>query len=305
MKQIDFSCKHHILLEDEEGLRVPMDEPYFRSELVAPKTWKILSDGDYSYLLEGEDGDALLIDSGYGAGNIRAYCEELIGHSVTRIANTHHHFDHTANDAYFDLVYMAEESVPLATIPFSSFDGVTFPRNYTVQIVEDGETIPLKGRDLLVFKIPDHAVGSIALLDRVNRILFSGDELGMPFGKPINTTVENWARLMEKLLPYRKDYDLVLGGGGTVKPVDIVESYLESCRAVLNGAEGVPQSNPPFNNWQETDEQGRIIWKRRFPHPGDGPKEWHDDSEWKRKYGEGSTGIIYDIRRIRDNQENK
>ena len=202
-KWFDFSCKSNILLEDEEGNRVPMSEPYFRSEEIAPKTWKILSDGDFSYLLEGDDGDALLIDSGCGAGSIREYCETLLGHPVSRIANTHHHFDHTANDGYFDLVYMAAESVPLATQPFPSFEGINFPRNYTVQIVEDGDIIPLKGRDLLVLKMPDHAVGSIVMLDRAYRLLFVGDEYGMPVGKSINTTVENWANLSRKLMPHR------------------------------------------------------------------------------------------------------
>ena len=290
-----------------------MSEPYFRSEQIAPKTWKILSDGDYSYLLAGEDGDALLIDSGYGAGNIRAYCEKLAGCSVSRIVNTHHHFDHTANDGYFDLVYMAAESVPLATMPFPSFEGIAFPRNYTVQIVEDGDTIPLKGRDLLVFKMPDHAVGSIVLLDRTGRLLFTGDEYGMPFGKPINTSVENWVRLSRKLVPYRADYDAVWGGAGKADP-DIVQKLLDNCLAVLNGAEGEPRVDPPFNNWQQTDAEGHIIWKRRLPHPGDGPKNqkkgsdgdredvrWNAEQETsKRIYGQEPYAIVYDIHRIRE-----
>lgn len=297
MKAIDFSCKHDILLEDEQGLCVPMDEPYYRSREIAPATWQILSDGDYSYLLAG-DTEAILIDSGYGAGNIREYCEQLCGLPVPRIINTHHHFDHTANDGYFDLAYMAEESVKLATIPFPSFDGIDFPRTYNVQIVEHGDEIPLAGRDLLVLKIPDHAVSSIALLDRKARILFSGDELGMPFGKPINTTVANWAALMERLVPYRGDYDAIYGGGGSVD-ADIVEKYLENCRAILAGTEGVPFCMPPFNNYVKKDEQGRTIWKRRLPHPGDGPKEWHDDSEWKRKLEYAGCAVVYDNRKIR------
>lgn len=64
---IDFSCKKDIFLEDEDGLIVPMSEPYFRSKLIAPDTWQVLSDGDYSYLLEGDD-EALLIDSGLRRG---------------------------------------------------------------------------------------------------------------------------------------------------------------------------------------------------------------------------------------------
>lgn len=153
VKPYDFSCKRHILLEDEQGVCVPMSEPYFRSWQIAPRTWRVLSDGDYSYLLEGDDGDALLIDSGYGAGSIREYCEQLIGRPVPRIVNTHDHFDHTANNGYFDLAYMSKEIVPLATLPFPSFEGITFPRNYTIQIVEDGDFIPLKGRDLRVLGV--------------------------------------------------------------------------------------------------------------------------------------------------------
>ena len=313
-KWFDYSCKSNILLEDEEGVRVPMSEPYYRVWEVAPQTWRILSDGDYSYLLEGDEGDALLIDSGYGAGNIRAYCEALIGHPVPRIVNTHHHFDHTALDGYFDLAYMAAESVPLATIPFPSFEGIAFPRNYEVQIVEDGDEIPLKGRDLLVFKMPDHAVGSIVLLDKAQRLLFAGDELGMPFGKPINTTVQNWARLCEKLLPYQADYDAVHCGNGSAQ-ADIVQRLYDNCRAVLDGAEGKPHEQAPFSNWEKTDAQGRIVWKRKLPHPGDGPQHqkkgsdgaisdvrWMQQQNTKLIYGQAPTCIVYDSRKIWDEQ---
>ncbi len=314
-KFYDFSCKSNILLQDEDGHRVPMSEPYHRSLEIAKDTWRILSDGDYAYLLKGEDGDAILIDTGYGAGNIRAYCKSLVGFDVPRVINTHHHFDHTALNGQFDLAYMGEESVPLATRPFPSFEGILFSRDYQVQVVGDGDLIPLKGRDLLVFRIPDHAVGSIAILDRNNRLLFAGDEMGMPFGKPINTTVENWARLCEKLLLYRKDYDMVLCGSGAAQP-DIVERMLENCRKILDGEEGQPHVDTPFNSWQQRDEQGRIVWKRRMPHPGDGPKDqkpgsdgqvkdmrWNEQAQTaKRIYGEAPYAILYDLNRIYDRQ---
>ena len=314
-KYYDFSCKANILLQDEDGNRTPMSEPYYKTVEIAKDTWRILSDGDYSYLLKGEDGDAILIDTGYGAGNIREYCAGLLGFDVPRAVNTHHHFDHSALDGQFDLVYMGEESVPLATIPFPSFDGIEFSRDYRVQVVGDGDMIPLKGRDLWVFKMPDHAVGSIVLLDRTNRLLFTGDEYGMPFGKPINTTVENWAKLSEKLLPFRKDYDAVWGGNGLADP-DIVQKLYENCLAIMNGSEGEPKEDPPFNNWQENDEQGHIIWKRKLPHPGDGPKNQKkgsdgavEDVRWnekqattKRIYGEAPCAIVYDINRVFDHQ---
>ena len=297
----DFSCKSNICLEDEQGLRVPMSEPYFRARQIAPDTWQILSDGDYSYLLKGRAGDALLIDTGYGAGNIRAYCEQLAGCPVRRAVNTHHHFDHTALNCLFDLVYMAEESVDLAAIPYPSFEGIDFPRDYPVRTVGDGDVIPLAGRDLTVFKMPDHAVGSIVLLDRENRLLFGGDEFGMAFGKPINGTVENWARLLKKLMPFRDAYDEIWCGPGQAD-ANIVEKLLNNCEQVLGGREGTPYSRPPFHAWQETDEAGHIIWKRQLPHPGDGPENWVDESAWTRRFGEPPAAIVYDIRRIIDKQ---
>ncbi|MCD8124032.1 MAG: MBL fold metallo-hydrolase, partial [Lachnospiraceae bacterium] len=102
---IDFSCKHDILIRDEDGTLRPMDEPYFESEKVADGTWRILSDGDYSYLVEGEN-EAAVIDSGYGCGNLREYCQTLTDKPVKIIFNTHDHFDHTANNSYFECAYI-------------------------------------------------------------------------------------------------------------------------------------------------------------------------------------------------------
>lgn len=296
MEYIDFSCKHHILLEDEEGLLVPMDEPYFRALQVAAGTWRILSDGDYSYLLEGED-EALVIDSGYGAGNIREYCSTLTDKPVRRIANTHDHFDHTANNGYFELAYMAAETKPLATIPFPSFAGIVFPRDYAVQIVDDGDTILLKGRDLTVIKIPDHAVGSIVFLDRKARILFSGDEIGMPFGKPLRGSVERWAGYMEKLMKYRDEFDKICAGSG-VMDAEIIEQYLENARYILAGHEGVYSEPRPFPGFSSVTPDGRVVWKRRMPHPGDGPKDWQIGQEFKRVMEYAGCKIIYDVRKV-------
>lgn len=303
MDLIDFSCKHDIMLEDEQGLRVPMDEPYFRSLKIAGGTWQILSDGDYSYLLEGDD-EAILIDSGYGAGNIRQYCRSLTLKPLRRIINTHDHFDHTANNCYFECAYMTAQTKPLATIPFPSFEGIDFPRDYPVEIVADGDLVPLTGRDLLVIEIPDHAVGSIALLDKKKRILFSGDELGMIHGKPLNDSVENWLKLMEKLTAYRGYYDQIFGGPGE-GDVDIVEKYRQNCCHILEGNEGTPAEPIEFPDTLTIDEQGRQVWRRRLPHPGDGPKDINSGLEYRRIMDYGGCKIIYDKRRLFDTGKTK
>lgn len=295
---IDFSCKHDIWLEDEDGSLQPMDEPYFRSWRIAPGTWQILSDGDFSYLVEGDE-EAILIDSGYGAGNIRTYAQSLTEKPLSKICNTHDHFDHTALNSYFDLVYLSAETLPLATIPFPSFEGITFPRDYPVKIVGDGDIIPLKGRELKVFLVNDHAVGSLCFLDEKEGILFSGDEF-MPFGKSLHGSVSHWVQVLEKLLPHlNRIQRLCAGGWPDLSPELIQQQYECACR-ILDGFVGEPAKPGHFPGDERMDELGRRIWKRRIPHPGDGPKDLNADIEYRRCLRYAGTSIQYDVRKIRD-----
>lgn len=121
IKSIDFSSKHDVMLRNQDGSLTPMDEPYHTSKLIAPGVWQIESEGDEQ---------ALAIDSGYGAGNEREYMQTLTKKPVRYVANTHFHFDHTADDAYFDAAYMSAETAESASIPYPSFAGMSFPRNY-------------------------------------------------------------------------------------------------------------------------------------------------------------------------------
>ena len=115
IKTIDFSCKHDRLIRNSDGSLLPMDEPYYEVESVAPGTWQILSSGDYSYLVEGEE-EAIAIDTGYGARNISAYLQTLTDNTVKNVINTHDHFDHPANNAYFEMAYMSTETEPLRCV---------------------------------------------------------------------------------------------------------------------------------------------------------------------------------------------
>ncbi len=295
MINIDFSSKHDIMIENEDGTLTPMDEPYFVSEKIAPGTWKNLSDGDYFYLVEG-DNEALAIDSGYGCGNVREYLQTLTDKPVKNIANTHDHFDHTANNAYFDCAFMSAETKPLATMPFKSFEGIDFPRDYKIQVIDEGYVFHLGNRDLLTFKIPDHAAGSLAFLDKKERILFSGDEIGMPMGKMLNGSVEKFEGFMKKLAAHRHEFDTICAGFGVLKG-DIIDKYLENLRYILAGNEGKPYLKPAFPEFKE--RPGQIIFKRRMPRPCDMPKEQDEETKKHLRVMEYvGCRVIYDIRKI-------
>jgi len=270
MKAIDFSCKHDILIRHKDGTFTPMDEPYYEVTQIAPDTWQIMSSGDYHYLVVGDE-IGVSIDTGYGAGNLREFLEKLCGKPVPWCINTHHHFDHSANNYYFDLVYMAEESVDLASIPYPSFEGIEFPRDYKVQVVGDGDIIPLKGRELQIFKIGDHTPGGIAILDRKQRLLFSGDEL-MPGGKMLRNSVEKFENDMSKLMAHRAEFDRVCGGPELL-PGDTVDLFYEAARRILAGEPSEPQPEEPPRGGPPRIESptGQKVYDCQHPHEEDVP----------------------------------
>lgn len=303
MNLIDFSCKHNILIENDDGSRQPMDEPYFRSLLVAPGTWQVLSDGDYTYLAEGDD-EALVIDSGYGCGNIRAYCQSLTNRPVTRIANTHDHFDHTANNAYFDCAYMSAATYERRTLPFPSFSGIEFPRDYPVQIINEGYLFHLGGRELETYTLNNHAAGSLAFLDRKNRLFFTGDEIGAGRRYECNYSVEHCYGYVKKIYDLRSCYDTFCTGGGLLEGSVIVPVYKALEYVLLHPSEGTPvpeaPSNPAASLYSASaDPQTVTVYRRRGARPCDrpGPRP-HNPNLRQLTYCDCT--ILYDISRVMD-----
>lgn len=297
-KTIDWSCKHDILLLNDDGTCSPMDEPYYRSEQVAPGTWKILSAGDYSYLVAGER-EAVAIDTGYGAGNIREYLQSLTDRPVNNVINTHDHFDHTANNGYFEKAYMAEESVPLATVPFKSFEGIEFLTDYERIAVDEGFVYDLGGRTLEIFKIPDHTEGGIAMLDRKERLLFTGDELFPPQrGKRLRVSLRTFYGYLEKLEAHRGEFDRLCAGSG-VMDASALDQYYACAKYILDGHPGEllppepPMGPPPMKIPEQYKD--RIVYDRMAPHPGDsGKKPEPNPNAQMRSVEYAGTKIVYD-----------
>lgn len=302
VKSIDFSSKHNVMIRNADGTLTAMDVPYYRSKLIAPGTWQIESDGDYSYLIEG-DKQALAIDTGYGPGNIRQYLQTLTKKPVRFVANTHYHFDHTANDGYFDCAYLSKETAEKATVPYPSFAGVDFPRNYPKAIITDGSKIQLGNRQIEVFLIPNHTAGGTAYLDRRARILFTGDEFMTNIR--LKVSVAQFARNMRKIAAHRSEYDKLAGGPGIFDAAE-VDKYLAVAEYVLAGHEGEsvtqqpPRQPPPDAAAPTADSKGQVIYDRRYVRPPDRPKDLPPPDENQRQMTYEGRTIIYDVRRVKD-----
>jgi glyoxylase-like metal-dependent hydrolase (beta-lactamase superfamily II) len=129
--------------------------------------WRIEDNGVRALLFAGTRR-ALLIDSGFGNGDIRSVVEKLTPIPVT-LVNTHADGDHVGCNARFEEVYMHPSEF--------SFYFTKAKADSVVKPLWGGDVIDIGDRLFEVIHIPGHTPGSIALLDRANRILIAGDSV--------------------------------------------------------------------------------------------------------------------------------
>ncbi len=151
----------------------------YMSWKVNENTWIInfMGGSQNMYLLEGNDC-ALLIDTGWGAGNLRAYVERLTSKPVIA-ALTHGHLDHAGGcGEWEDVLMLPGGEIDLASCKTLPFDISKLPHpDFIHRIVKDGDAIDLGGRKVEMLDISAHSNGSLAFLDLGGGLLFVGDEL--------------------------------------------------------------------------------------------------------------------------------
>ena len=142
-------------------------------------TWIInfMGGSQNMYLLEGSER-ALLIDTGWGSGTLRAHVEKLTAKPVT-VLLTHGHLDHSGSAGEWESAMMLPGAeADLTTLDRSPFDVSKLPYpNYEKKFAADGDTIDLGGRSVRLLDISAHSNGSVAVLDQKNGYLFVGDEM--------------------------------------------------------------------------------------------------------------------------------
>lgn len=148
-----------------------------------------------SYLILGTER-ALLLDTGIGLVPIRAVVEQLTKLPV-EVINSHTHFDHVGGNAEFERILALDTPYTRAnTAGFSHAElagevapdalcrgapaGADLQRFHTrpwkpSRFVADGETIDLGDRVIEVLHVPGHSPDALALLDRANGYLWTGD----------------------------------------------------------------------------------------------------------------------------------
>lgn len=217
----------------------------YKSWKMMEDTWVIQVKNARCYLLVGEE-KAMLFDTGYGEGNIREWVEPITPKPLY-VVNSHGHGDHSGGNGWWEEVYAAEEAVCSMRQPFGNYDEMkakmTYP-DYKVNIVKDGDIFELGGRQAEVIAIPAHSEGSIALLDKKARLLFSGDEVEagqvLQFVRDTPIPAKEFCRLhknhMEHLKSRQQEFDLICPShNGTPISKEYLDAFIELDRRIIAG----------------------------------------------------------------------
>lgn len=246
-------------------------------------TWFInfMNGTENMYLLEGDER-ALLIDTGYGAGNLRAFVEKLTNKPIV-VVNTHFHPDHAAGNGEFEIVYMskgAEMDAPSTLNPGAvPFDLTKLPYpDYQKIYVGEGDVIELGNRTIEVLDVkPAHCNSSLFFLDRKEGMLFCGDEIDagqvMLFDNSQNPEApydvqERMINFRDNMLRLKKldtAYEWLLPNhNGYPLAKSYIDDFIDLVDAVFAGtAEIEDKLNHPFVEMdQKADKLCRVRFKR-------------------------------------------
>ncbi|HIU74802.1 MAG TPA: MBL fold metallo-hydrolase [Candidatus Pelethocola excrementipullorum] len=225
----------------------------------------VLTNGwnNFCYLLIGEQ-KAMLIDTGYGEGNVREVVEEITEKPVV-VVNTHGHYDHTGGNFWWDSCFCAEGTKQDITMGASEAFLIDYynrlPKDFKFNYVKEGDVFDLGGRHIEVLSFDAHAQSSIMLLDREKRQLYTGDEIDpsqvLLIGRSDYDTrqmVENHLAGMEKLLARQSEYDMLFPAHNGVY---ISKQYVKDFRIldtmILKGENKLAETVAGFN-WAEKVE---------------------------------------------------
>jgi glyoxylase-like metal-dependent hydrolase (beta-lactamase superfamily II) len=269
--------------------QVPLNDPWFEVYKVAPATFAIYephqAEEVISYLVVGTK-QALLFDTGMGIGNIKAVVARLTSRPVV-VLNSHTHDDHVGGNWQFPFIYGMDTTFTRANAKGSRDDAQAeigkdmlcgaLPKNFDSAkystkpwhislFVHDHFKINLGGRTVEIIATPGHTPDSIALIDRANGLLFTGDTYypGQIWLFRPETDFPAYLDSVKKLSALVPELKVVLGSHNVPVAKPPMLLALDAAIHAVLAAEVQPRS---INGNQATYEVGKISFRLRNPLP--------------------------------------
>lgn len=145
-------------------------QPYTYKK-IRDNIWQIADDdGVYCTLVRGSEL-AVLIDTGYGKRDLRAFVEKNVSTPYI-VMNSHGHPDHIGGNDKFDTVYAAREEWDVIK-HFEANNSMS----YALKEIQIGQRIPLGGISIDIVSLAGHTKGSIGFMIAEEKSLIAGDAL--------------------------------------------------------------------------------------------------------------------------------
>lgn len=175
---------------------------YYTPHLIGENIYHVYEPGGvYTTLIIGSK-KALLIDTGYGYGDLKKAVEALTDLPLI-VVNTHGHFDHAGGNYQFNSVYINKDELPtyfwyltevkplttktllakrsedgLSVIPPElDIDWYLKQNNRHFEMLSNHHVFDLGGRMVEAIFLPGHTRGSVVFYDDLSRLLMSGDDI--------------------------------------------------------------------------------------------------------------------------------
>jgi len=247
---------------------------WFKTRRITDATWAIDDQGcDTMYLISGDER-SLLLDTGWGIGNLKT----LIG-SLSRlpliVVNSHGHPDHTFGNSLFPQVHIHEADERFIRDAPSLESRAWIVRNIlpkplpedfnlekwftsvpSLKTFKDGYVFDLGDRTLRVISVPGHTPGSICLIDRKDRLLFTGDTvLQGPIWLHLEESVplSQFHKSLQRLQGFTREFDCTLPAHADLKALPLSKRLIDELAA------GVKQIL-----------EGKLVGKEEKTFAGDG-----------------------------------
>lgn len=243
------------------------------------------------YYVEGDER-AVLIDTGYGFGDLKGFVDGLSDKPYD-VLISHGHIDHANGAGQWDKVYMSHKDIDLYHTRCSVSERKGFLKKYVPDIddyddsyfppvhddnfidLKDGDDFDLGGVTVHTIAAPGHTKGMLVFLVKEDRTILFGDACGVftLFVMDEATSLEEYVSSLDTLKSYEDQYDRILRQHGTCEsPKSLLDEDITIVKSILDGTDdhvptefnGIPcfiaRAVKPDSNERVDGKEGNILY---------------------------------------------